>query len=179
MPPQQRIEFVAAVECLQTQQSAYLDVDAAKSAFDDFIVLHYHLTPFVHMSVRCLKSRRMLRWDTNLMKATFFTFHRYYLWTYEHKLRTLCKYKGSLRIEFRQFTNTIHGALSDKYQGRYRTGNGVLTPRIHEKAPCLTDHQRQWAATVSSYSMKVSSSWTLNFRPARAADAWRKAHSPT
>jgi tyrosinase len=54
MPGQDRMDFVAAVECLQRQSSLYPEVDAAKSMFDDFVVLHSLLTPYVHNSVSVL-----------------------------------------------------------------------------------------------------------------------------
>ncbi|KFA69870.1 hypothetical protein S40285_08983 [Stachybotrys chlorohalonatus IBT 40285] len=57
-------------ECL------YSDIPGARSRFDDFGVLHYRLTNFVHLS------------------ASFLLFHRYYIWTYEEALRTECSYNG-------------------------------------------------------------------------------------
>ena len=49
-----RIKYTDAVQCLMESESEYTEVDGAKSAFDDFAVLHYNLTPFVHNSVRRL-----------------------------------------------------------------------------------------------------------------------------
>ncbi|KEY73042.1 hypothetical protein S7711_06116 [Stachybotrys chartarum IBT 7711] len=57
-------------ECL------YSDIPGARSRFDDFGVLHYRLTNFVHLS------------------ASFLLFHRYYIWTYEEALRTECNFNG-------------------------------------------------------------------------------------
>lgn len=57
--------------------SLYLDIDGARSRFDDFGVLHNELTPFVHLS------------------ASFLLFHRYYIWVYEELLRNECGYKGA------------------------------------------------------------------------------------
>lgn len=71
-----RIDFVRAVECLMDTESLHDDIDGARSRFDDFGVLHYELTPFVHLS------------------ASFLLFHRYYIWAYEEALRTECSYEG-------------------------------------------------------------------------------------
>ena len=51
MPAEMRIGYVSALQCLMESESEYPDVDGAKTAFDDFAVLHYNLTPFVHNSV--------------------------------------------------------------------------------------------------------------------------------
>lgn len=51
MPGEMRINYTDAVQCLMESESEYTEVDGAKSAFDDFAVLHYNLTPFVHNSV--------------------------------------------------------------------------------------------------------------------------------
>ncbi|PKS10237.1 hypothetical protein jhhlp_001987 [Lomentospora prolificans] len=76
LPAEMRIKYVDAVQCLMESESEYPDVDGAKTSFDDFAVLHYNLTPFVHNS------------------ATFLTFHRYYIHTFEEQLRNKCGYDG-------------------------------------------------------------------------------------
>ncbi|CAI4217905.1 unnamed protein product [Parascedosporium putredinis] len=76
MPAEMRIGYVSALQCLMESESEYPDVDGAKTAFDDFAVLHYNLTPFVHNS------------------ATFLTFHRYYIHTLEEQMRNKCGYTG-------------------------------------------------------------------------------------
>ncbi|KAK8093860.1 hypothetical protein PG997_000545 [Apiospora hydei] len=48
------------------------------SSFDDFAVLHVAFTPYVHNS------------------ATFLTFHRYFLKTYEQRLEDQCGYTGTI-----------------------------------------------------------------------------------
>jgi hypothetical protein len=45
------MDFVAAVECLMTQPSLYPEIEAARSAFDDFVALHWNITGLHHMSV--------------------------------------------------------------------------------------------------------------------------------
>ncbi|KAL0930469.1 tyrosinase central domain-containing protein [Colletotrichum truncatum] len=69
IPGAERIAFREAIECLMRTESV--------SAFDDFGVLHYHLTPYVHLT------------------ASFLLFHRYYVYTYEEAFRTKCGYKGT------------------------------------------------------------------------------------
>ncbi|KAK0610013.1 tyrosinase-like protein [Bombardia bombarda] len=75
----QRKSFVAAVKCVQSSPSLFPagQVPGAVSLFDDFVAVHLNLTLFVHLS------------------ATFLTWHRYYLHTYETKLQA-CGYKGNL-----------------------------------------------------------------------------------
>ncbi|SPO01150.1 related to monophenol monooxygenase (tyrosinase) [Cephalotrichum gorgonifer] len=76
LPAEMRIKYTDAMLCLQAAESINTEIDGAKSAYDDFAVLHYNLTPFVHNS------------------ATFLTFHRYYIHTLEEQLRTKCGYDG-------------------------------------------------------------------------------------
>ena len=54
LPGEMRIKYTDAVQCLMSTEPEYTDVDGARSSFDDFAVLHYNLTPYVHNSVRCL-----------------------------------------------------------------------------------------------------------------------------
>ena len=51
MPGEMRIKYTDALQCLMSSDPEYTDVDGAKTSFDDFAVLHYNLTPFVHNSV--------------------------------------------------------------------------------------------------------------------------------
>lgn len=51
MPAEERISFTNAVQCLQQKPSRYPEIEAAKSLFDDFVVLHWNLTGFHHFSV--------------------------------------------------------------------------------------------------------------------------------
>lgn len=51
MPDEERISFTDAVQCLQKKPSVNADIEAAKSLFDDFVVLHMNVTPYHHNSV--------------------------------------------------------------------------------------------------------------------------------
>lgn len=51
LPGEMRIKYTDAIQCLMNSDSLYTDVEGAKTAFDDFAVLHYNLTPYVHNSV--------------------------------------------------------------------------------------------------------------------------------
>lgn len=92
-----RIKYTDAVQCLMESESLYTEVDGAKSAFDDFAVLHHNLTPFVHNSVRSLLNTTLAAILTYILtnqQATFLTFHRYYIWALEEHLRSKCGYDG-------------------------------------------------------------------------------------
>ncbi|KAI1842959.1 hypothetical protein JX266_010812 [Neoarthrinium moseri] len=78
LPAEDRIAYRKAVECLMQQPPAFTNVSGAKTAFDDFGVLHVAFTPYVHAS------------------ASFLTFHRYYIHTFEQRLRNLCGFKGTM-----------------------------------------------------------------------------------
>ncbi|TAQ86703.1 hypothetical protein B7494_g4970 [Chlorociboria aeruginascens] len=60
-------------QCLARFQTIYNEV-----MFDDFVVTHINLTPYVHNS------------------GTFLGWHRYYLWIYEEALKTECGFTGSI-----------------------------------------------------------------------------------
>ncbi|GKT43933.1 tyrosinase-like protein orsC [Colletotrichum spaethianum] len=77
IPAEERIRYTDAVTCLQRTPPLYADVPGSKSMFDDFVVLHQRATNFIHSS------------------ATFFLWHRYYIWTYEKRLETECGYNGT------------------------------------------------------------------------------------
>ncbi|KAK6825650.1 hypothetical protein PG987_013144 [Apiospora arundinis] len=78
IPGEERIAYRKAVECLMQKPSVFPNVEGAKSSFDDFAVLHVAFTPYVHNS------------------ATFLTFHRYFLRTYEQRLEDQCGYTGTI-----------------------------------------------------------------------------------
>ncbi|OHF02645.1 tyrosinase central domain-containing protein [Colletotrichum orchidophilum] len=77
MPDEERIRYTDAVACLQQQPALYTDITGSKSMFDDFVALHQSATLYIHLS------------------ATFFLWHRYYIWTYESKLESECGYNGT------------------------------------------------------------------------------------
>jgi tyrosinase len=68
--------YQEAVQCLMQKPSRNKGIDGARTAWDDYGVLHYYQTPYVHNS------------------ATFLLWHRHYNWVLEHDLETLCGYKG-------------------------------------------------------------------------------------
>ncbi|KAF4853517.1 Tyrosinase-like protein orsC [Colletotrichum siamense] len=76
----ERKSFVAAVQCIMRQPvlSDPKRVPMAKSLYDDFVAVHYTSFRNTHLT------------------ASFFAWHRYYLATFEKKLRTECAYKGAL-----------------------------------------------------------------------------------
>ncbi len=71
-----RKAYQEAVQCLMRLPSRYKDIDGAKSAWDDYGVLHYYQTPYVHDS------------------ATFLLWPRHYNWVLERDLNKLCGYTG-------------------------------------------------------------------------------------
>jgi tyrosinase len=70
-----RRAYIAAVKCLQTKPSL-LSFPGSKSLFDDFVAIHLQQTGNIHLS------------------GTFLTWHRYFTYTYEQRLRNDCGYKG-------------------------------------------------------------------------------------
>ncbi|EAQ83365.1 hypothetical protein CHGG_09769 [Chaetomium globosum CBS 148.51] len=76
----ERKEYIAAVQCLRTKPSLLGPATApgAKSLFDDFVAIHLMQTMNIHLS------------------GIFLTWHRYYTWAYEEKLRTECNYRGTV-----------------------------------------------------------------------------------
>ncbi|OLN83361.1 Tyrosinase 2 [Colletotrichum chlorophyti] len=75
-----RLSFIGAVQCMMRAPplSDRKRVPMAKSLYDDFVAVHY------------------TNFQTTHMTASFFAWHRYYLVTFEQKLRTQCGYKGAL-----------------------------------------------------------------------------------
>ncbi|GJC86039.1 tyrosinase-like protein orsC [Colletotrichum liriopes] len=80
LPAPERKSFIAAVQCIMKQPvlSNPKRVPMAKSLYDDFVAVHYNSFRNTHLT------------------ASFFAWHRYYLATFEQKLRTQCGYKGAL-----------------------------------------------------------------------------------
>ncbi|KAK4156065.1 hypothetical protein C8A00DRAFT_31115 [Chaetomidium leptoderma] len=76
----QRKSYIAAVQCLRTKPSLLdpVTVPGSKSLFDDFVAIHLMQTMNIHLS------------------GIFLTWHRYYTWVYEEKLRTECGYTGTV-----------------------------------------------------------------------------------
>ncbi len=80
LPKADRKAYIAAIKCLQTKPSL-LDpatFPGSKSLFDDFVAIHLMQTLNIHLS------------------GTFLTWHRYFTWAYEERLRNDCGYKGTV-----------------------------------------------------------------------------------
>ncbi|KAL0937771.1 tyrosinase central domain-containing protein [Colletotrichum truncatum] len=79
IPAEERKAFVAAVQCLQASPSLNdpVKLPSAKSLYDDFVITHFNQTANIHWT------------------GTFLLWHRYFTWTYEQKLRTVCGYQGT------------------------------------------------------------------------------------
>jgi tyrosinase len=69
--------YQEAVQCLMQKPTRNPTVAGAKTAWDDYGVLHYYQTPYVHNS------------------ATFLLWHRHYNWILEQDLKTQCGYNGT------------------------------------------------------------------------------------
>jgi len=79
LPKSERKQYIAAVKCLQTKPSLFAgQFGAAKSMYDDFVIIHLFQTLNIHLS------------------GTFLTWHRYFTWVFEDKLRTQCGYTGKM-----------------------------------------------------------------------------------
>ncbi|KAK6209775.1 hypothetical protein QIS74_11359 [Colletotrichum tabaci] len=80
LPPPERKAFIAAVQCIMRQPvlSDPKRVPMAKSLYDDFVAVHYASFKNTHLT------------------ASFFAWHRYYLASFEQRLRSQCGYKGAL-----------------------------------------------------------------------------------
>ncbi|GKT47800.1 tyrosinase-like protein orsC [Colletotrichum spaethianum] len=78
LPVPERKAFIAAVQCIMKQPvlSDSKRVPMAKSLYDDFVAVHYTSFRNTHLT------------------ASFFAWHRYYLATFEQRLRTQCGYNG-------------------------------------------------------------------------------------
>ncbi|KAK0710839.1 hypothetical protein B0H67DRAFT_554906 [Lasiosphaeris hirsuta] len=71
-----RKAYQEGIQCLMQKPSRYPNIKGAKTAWDDYGVLHYYQTPFVHDD------------------ATFLLWHRHYNWVLEQDLLKLCGYTG-------------------------------------------------------------------------------------
>lgn len=71
-----RKAYQEAVQCLMMKPSRNKDIDGARSAWDDYGVLHYKETPYVHNN------------------AVFLLWHRHFNWVLEEDLKNLCGYTG-------------------------------------------------------------------------------------
>lgn len=71
-----RKAYQEGIQCLMQKPTRYKGIKGAKTAWDDYGVLHYYQTPFVHDD------------------ATFLLWHRHYNWVLENDLISLCGYKG-------------------------------------------------------------------------------------
>ena len=79
MPSFMRKQFTDAVTCLHgkpSQMSA--PYPGVKSRYDDYVALHIEQDRFVHFT------------------ATFLSWHRYVIWSFEQDLKKMCGYTGSL-----------------------------------------------------------------------------------
>ena len=88
-----RKAYQEAVGCMMRTPSRNKGIDGARSAWDDYGVLHYYQTPYVHNS------------------ATFLLWHRHYNWILEQDLQNLCGYKG-IASSFLRGCQIHLGALS-------------------------------------------------------------------
>ncbi|KAK3290789.1 uncharacterized protein B0H64DRAFT_447075 [Chaetomium fimeti] len=109
----QRKEYIAAVQCLRTKPSTLDPATApgAKSLFDDFVAIHLMQTMNIHLS------------------GIFLTWHRYYTWVYEEKLRTECGYTGT--VPYWEWGLSAHDpASSPVFDGSETSlgGNGDYVP---------------------------------------------------
>ncbi|KAF6838954.1 tyrosinase central domain protein [Colletotrichum plurivorum] len=79
IPAEERKAFIAAVQCLQASPSSLdtVAMPAAKSMYDDFVLIHLNQTARIHVT------------------ANFLLWHRFFTWTYEQKLRSVCGYEGT------------------------------------------------------------------------------------
>lgn len=78
MSRQERLEYIAAVKCLQRlpARTPSSFASGAKSRFDDFVVTHINQTLTIHYS------------------GIFMPWHRWFVYNYEKSLRDECGYKG-------------------------------------------------------------------------------------
>ncbi|KXH69104.1 hypothetical protein CSAL01_01466 [Colletotrichum salicis] len=76
----ERKSFITAVQCIMNEPvvSDPKRVPMAKSLYDDFVAIHYTSFRNTHLT------------------GSFFAWHRYYLASFEQRLRTQCRYKGAL-----------------------------------------------------------------------------------
>ena len=68
--------YQEGIQCLMRTPSRNKNIAGAKTAWDDYGVLHYYQTPYVHDN------------------ALFLLWHRHYNWVLEQDLEKLCGYTG-------------------------------------------------------------------------------------
>ncbi|KAI9733998.1 MAG: hypothetical protein M1834_002655 [Cirrosporium novae-zelandiae] len=113
-----RRSYIAAVQCLQSKPSVYEPKDApgVKSLYDSFVATHINQTLVIHNT------------------ASFLTWHRFYVWTYDQALRTECGYAGptpywdwSLDIDSPRDSPMFDGSdTSFGSDGKYFEHEGVI-----------------------------------------------------
>lgn len=75
----------------------------AKSRYDDFVVVHMNMTPSVHSTVRGILAFGMnISADMLGIQASFLSWHRYFVWSYETALRDECGYKGYQPVSYQE-----------------------------------------------------------------------------
>lgn len=104
----QRKSYIAAVKCLRTKPSL---LDSATfpgsvSLFDDFVAIHLMQTLNIHLSVGS-HPRSSIPGCADRVKGIFLTWHRYFTWAYEEKLRTECGYTG-------EYPSSLHLTTTDR-----------------------------------------------------------------
>ncbi|KAM7187605.1 hypothetical protein V8F33_011161 [Rhypophila sp. PSN 637] len=108
----QRKNYIAAVKCMQNKPSLLAPgvAPASKSLFDDFVVIHYQQTIFIHNT------------------GNFLTWHRYYTHVYEQHLQA-CGYTGA--APYWEWSLDVNNpAASPVFDGSDTSlgGNGVYFP---------------------------------------------------
>lgn len=93
----EKLDFINAVKCLHKKPSRTPASVApgAKSRFDDLVYTHIKQANNIHVTVSFDEVTEMALLIA-LLQAQFFTWHRYYIWTFEQMLRNECGYKGYL-----------------------------------------------------------------------------------
>jgi tyrosinase len=95
MSKEDRKAYQQAITCLMRTPTRNKDQDSRLSAWDDYGVLHYYQTPYVHNS------------------ATFLLWHRHYNWVLEQDMMKTCGYKGvQSQFFFNPFTSLTLSILS-------------------------------------------------------------------
>ncbi|RMZ89830.1 hypothetical protein DV736_g2958, partial [Chaetothyriales sp. CBS 134916] len=110
MQPQERKAYTDAVKCLMTKPSQ-LDqtlYPAATNRFLDYAVIHVNRTREVHLS------------------GFFLTWHRYFLWLYEHDLETQCGYTGAFPYwNWPATADNLHGSAVFDGSEYSMSGDGI------------------------------------------------------
>ncbi|KAK6224838.1 tyrosinase central domain-containing protein [Colletotrichum tabaci] len=80
LPAEERKAYIAAVKCLQSSPTLLdpVELPAAKSLYDDFVLTHLNQTGSIHVT------------------ANFLLWHRYFTYVHEEKLRNTCGYTGTM-----------------------------------------------------------------------------------